>query len=195
MDSDYSSETSTDSSILGEADDAKEQIFVRRCWLTKRNLAVAFFRENLQQRGRTPRSVSGSSGRLLHQLGDAPYHVFRTRVVSTLPPSSRRKLDAAIAFLERIWEDQLLQNDLDFVRAMGTAADPGLSSIQQRFQLFFHRAATDAGISSKHARMALEVIRCSSEYALYQPSVEFLVRSLPARQRRQLLEWIEAERL
>ena len=196
VESDSSSDDSTSyGSILGAADSAKEDIFVRRCWLVRRNLAVEFFKEALQRRGRTSRSVSGSSGRLLRQLGDAPYNVFRTRVVSTLTPASRRRLDAAVAFLEQAWGEQLLPNDQEFVRALGTAADPGLSSIQQRFQLFFHRAATDSGISSSHARMVLEVIRCSSEYALCQPSVEFLVRSLPARQRRLLLEWLEAARL
>ena len=156
---------------------------------------LEFFKEQLERLGRTPRSVSGSSGRLLRQLGDAPYNVFRARVVTTLTPAARRRLDEAVAFLEQLWDEQLLPNDRTLVRALGTAADPGLSSIQQRFQLFFQGAATDFGISSSHARKILEVVRCSSEYALYQPSVEFLVRTLPARQRRMLLEWLEAERL
>ena len=78
MESDYCSDdasTSSGNSILGAADNEREDIFHRRCWLVRRNIAVAFFRENLQRRGRTPRSVSGSSGRLLRQLGDAPYSV------------------------------------------------------------------------------------------------------------------------
>ena len=196
MESGYSSDdTSSGSTILGAADDDREDIFIRRCWLVRRNLAVEFFKEQLERLGRTPRSVSGSSGRLLRQLGDAPSNVFRARVVTTLTPAARRRLDEAVAFLEQLWDEQLLPNDQTLIRALGTAADPGLSSIQQRFQLFFHRAATDFGISSSHARKILEVIRCSSEYASYQPSVEFLVRTLPARQRRMLLEWLEAERL
>ena len=175
-----------DMPMVAKASSEKE--FTDRCEHIRRNTAIRIYREFHLEQGRTRRSVSGSSGRILHEL-DA-YAAVRARVGQELPPQLCRQLDALVNFLDRMWSTPHAPNDQEFVRRLGNAEDPNKASVLQRFQVLFHTAATQRRIPVEQARTMEEIISKEVQHTLYRAVVEFMVRSLPGEYRRQLLEWI-----
>ena len=187
-----SDEDSSSESVrsYNDPEEQAEQSFHFACGDAKRRLVIQAFRNFHMQQGRTRRSVSGSSGRLLYDTVGLDFSVYRERVEADLPLEVRGNIDFLLRLLETHWPVQLPPNDLVFVRGLGGSDDPDKAAVQQRFQYLFFRAATELGCMESQARLLNEVLCKATKYMLYKSSTEFLVRSLPQEYRDQLLQWI-----
>ena len=171
-----------------------EQSFVSACGDTKRRLVIHAYRYYHLQQGRTRRSVSGSSGRLLHDTVGLDFDAYRQRVESDLPQDVRDNISFLLRLLEASWDVQLPYNDMVLVRGLGGENDPDKASVLQRFQHLFYRASIELGYMDSQARLLVEVLSRATRYMLYRSATEFLTRSLPPECRDHLLHWISEVR-
>ena len=159
--------------------DRAEESFASTCVDAKRKVIIQAYRDYHLQQGRTRRSVSGSSGRLLHDTYGLDFETYRMRIETYLPMEVRDRIESSLNMLTSTWAAPLPLNDQQFVRGLGGAEDPDQASILQQFQLLFHRAATAQGQPAMHARSLTDVLRRQTKYMLYRSATEFLIRTLP----------------
>ena len=172
-----------------------EQSFAFACGDAKKRLLIQAYRNYHLQQGRTRRSVSGSSGRLLHDTTGLDFDTYKQRVEADLPPEVRGNIDFLLRLLDASWRVPLPHNDQVFVRGLGGADDPNKASVVQKFQHLQYRAAAELGCLDAQARLLAEVLCKETKYMLYKPATEFLTRGLPPEYRDQLLRWIADVRL
>ena len=192
------SESSTSVESLRSYNDPAEeaeQSFLFACDDARKRLIIQAYRIYHLQQGRTRRSVSGSSGRLLHDTVGMDFHTYKQRIEADLPPEVRGNIDFLLHLLDTSWSAPLPHNDQVFLRGLGGADDPDKTSVLQKFQHFLHRAATELGYHETQARLLADVLSRETKYMLYKPATEFLTRSLPPEYRDQLLRWIADIRL
>ena len=187
--------SSEESESFSDPEERAEESFRSTCDGARRKVIIHTYRAHHLQQGRTRRSVSGSSGRLLHELEGADYATFKQRVEADLPRAVCARIASSLQFLNDNWDAPLLPNDHRFIRELGGAEDPNKVSILQQFQILFQRAATASGLSSQQVTILAEVMRRQIKYTLYRASAEFLTRTLPQEYRDQLLQWISESKL
>ena len=130
--SDTESDSESGSLVLPARDqNAMEEIFVSKCARVRESAVFAFYRQALLATGRSRRSVSGSSGRLIGQLAGSELRVICQRLDSEMPPEMCDKLSAVLQYLEQTWRTDFLDNDKSFIRALGDADDPNKSELCQ----------------------------------------------------------------
>ena len=165
-----------------------EQSFVFACGDARKRLIIHAYRNYHLQQGRTRRSVSGSSGRLLHDTIGLDFDAYRQRVEADLPQDVRENISFLLRLLDASWSVQLPHNDLVLVRGLGGTDDPDKASVLQRFQHLFY------SYMDSQARLLVEVLSKETRYMLYRSATEFLTGSLPPEYRDQLLQWISEVR-
>ena len=172
-----------------------EQSFLSTCVDAKRRIIIQAYRDYHLQQGRTRRSVSGSSGRLLHDTYGLDFETYRRRIETDLPLEVHDRIESIFLMLTGIWAVQLPLNDQQLVRGLGGEEDPDQASVLQQFQILFNRAATERGQPALRARSLTDVLCRETKHMLYRPATEFLIRTLPPEYRDQLLQWVAEVRL
>ena len=189
--SDTDSDSETGSLVLPVRDqNAMEEIFVDKCTRVKQSVVFAFYRQALFATGRSKRSVSGSSGRLLSQLSGAELGVICRRLDPEMPREVCDKLTEFLEYLDQTWRTDFLDNDKTVIRALGNADDPNKSELCQQFQRRFCQAARRRGFQGSEIQCVSDVFIRATKYGLYVEAAELLARSLPGTGRNVFLEWI-----
>ena len=126
---------SSSGSPISHSDPAEqaEQSFSFACNDVKWRVIIHVYRDRRLQQGRTRRSVSGSSGRLLHDTTGLDFEAYRQRVETDLPLEVRESIESFLLMLTTIWSVQLPLNDQQLVRGLGGADDSDQASALQRF--------------------------------------------------------------
>ena len=110
------------------------EYFESRARRVLRDIVFSCYREHALEQGRSRRSVSGSTGRLLHDLSDSAIHVVRDRLEQDLPLSCKNSITRTHDLLQRMWNVPLPANDSTYLQSMGEACDPSSSEVLQQFQ-------------------------------------------------------------
>ena len=106
------SESSTSLESLRSYNDPAEQAeqsFSFACGDARKRLIIQAYRNFHLQQGRTRRSVSGSSGRLLHDTTGLDFDAYRQRVEADLPQEVRGNIAFLLRLLDASWSVQLPQ--------------------------------------------------------------------------------------
>ena len=173
---------------------AMEEIFADKCTRVRESVVFAFYRQALFASGRSRRSVSGSSGRLIGQLSGKELSVIRRRLDSEMPREFCDKLTVFLEYLDQIWRADFLDNDKTFIRALGSLEDPNKSELCQQFQRRFCQAARRRGFQDREIQWVSDVFARIVKYGLYVEAAELLARSLPGTDRNVFIEWISEAR-
>ena len=105
-----------------------EQSFLSTCDEAERRVIIQAYRDHHLQQGRTKRSVSGSSGRLLHDSRGLDFEAYRRRIETDLPLEIRDRIESFLLMLTAVWALQLPPNDQQLVRGLDGAEDPDPAS-------------------------------------------------------------------
>ena len=164
--------------------------FENRSLCVMRNIVFHYYRTHELGQGRSRRSVSGSTGRLLRDLHDADISAVRSRLEQNLPVAIKNCVTRSHDLLQRFWQVPLPDNDREYLRSMGEQCDPSCSEVLQQFQRLFHAAAMERRFTSQQVQTVSDVMSKEAGHMLYLPKVYLLVKSLPteaqkARQRQE----------